>query len=213
MPQITKINLGVQLIKTGVDVTTITYRQPSEFGWEPGWEPFEIMNPEDYLHPDLINLFNGFSIPYHARLNRIAPNYQFPVIDSRTDSVHIQLGFVLSGQAETQIFDLVGYSTGSTGSSPYPYYDPVHNVKFLMKPGTTDTADPLNYLKPGDIGIGGTSVAPIEISTHDSTMIDVRSQYASKNTSVTDPLYGLVLVTYNVSKEYVESALLPYVVE
>lgn len=213
MPQITKINLGVPLIKTGVDVATIAYRQPSEFGWEPGWETFEIISPEDYLHPDLISLFNGFSIPYYARLNRLAPNYQFPIVQAKPGFVHTQLGFILSGQGETQIFDLAGYSTGSIENTPYPYYDPDFNAEFLMKPGATNTADPTSYLKSGDVGLGGSIVAPVEVSTDTSIKFSYDVQHSAKNTSATDSLYSLVLVTYNVSKEYVDSALLPYVVE
>ena len=213
MPQITKIDLGVPLIKAGVDVAAISYRQPSEFGWEPGWETFEVISLEDYLHPDLINLFNGLSIPYYARLNRLAPGYQFPIAQGKPGFVHTHLGFVLSGQVEAQIFDLAGYSTGSIESSPYPYYDPDFNVEFLMKPGATNASDPASYLKPGDIGLGGTAVAPTEVASHQYYMFPTSAQNAHKNTSTADYLYSLSLITYNVSKEYVDSALLPYVVE
>jgi hypothetical protein len=212
MPQITKLDLGVSLIKDGVDITTIPYRSPSEFGWEPGWEPFEVLNLGDYLHQDLIDLLGSLGIPYMARLNRVAPGFQYPVAGVRPGPDPVHIAFSLIGSGKVEIFDLVGYNTGSILSSPYPVTDPDFKAEYLMKPGTVDGTNPLNYLKPGDIGLDGNPVVSIESSTYPSVMFGA-VRHSLKNTSLTDYGYGLFLVTYNVTKEYVQSALLPYVVE
>lgn len=213
MPQITKLDLGVSLIKDGVDITTIPYRSPSEFGWEPGWEPFEVLNLGDYLHQDLIDLLGSLGIPYMARLNRYAPGYQMPIVQVKPGFVHTFLGFVLSGNGETQKFDLEGYASANPPQSPFPVLDPDFNAEFLMKPGTSDTNNVANYLKAGDTGLNGSIVAPTETSNYPSVMYTSDVQHSAKNTSVTENMYSLVLVTYDVTKEYVQSALLPYVVE
>lgn len=186
MSQITKIDLGVPVLKDSIDLGSLNYVDWSDLGWDAGYSTFDIPGSEieDYLHQDLVDLLE-FELDFlveRLSIMKLSPGFQTCTYVGDIVSPLIQ--FNLSQGILFQSCDPTGYTLVKTTKSPQA--DNSSWGKLILRPGMTDNDDPQEYLKPGQMGLGDQIYQPLATFDDDSIVFSNTECRSLVNTGSND---------------------------
>jgi hypothetical protein len=210
-----KINLGVPVLKSTVDLTALPYLNWQDYGWGPGISSAEFYGTEalNYLHEDLLNLLQGSVIFPITSLFvlKYAPGIQTPIY--RGSNSATLLCFKPESGIVTQEINGTGYDfvNGNLVGSGIPYSNPDAWGSFIVRPGTTDNTNTENLLKPGQVGLGGETCLPVSTSD-DTEVYFVNNQCRSDLNTSSEYRHIVQLAIWNLNPEEVAYRLQPYLV-